>query len=89
MAEIPIPADVYFRDFAFDVVKYEVKRKGTSIAVVDGLPNEEDGEKYIHIPHGSDVAVGDILLSDGFRTTARKISTDTYQGKPALLKVYF
>jgi len=89
VAEIPVPADVYFRDFAFDVVKYEVKRKGTGIAVVDGLPNEEDGEKYIHLPHGSDVVAGDILHSDGFRATVKKLSTDTYQGKPELLKVYY
>ena len=89
MPEIPIPAEIYFKDFAFDLVKYKVERKGKSIATIEGLPNIESGERYIHFPLGSDIAVGDELCSGTTYLAIRKISIETYQGKPAIIKAIY
>ena len=59
MAEIPVPASDIFRDFAFALVEYEVVRKGKSFSKLKGLLDIEDGDRYIHFPLDSDVAVGD------------------------------
>jgi len=80
---------MHFRDFAFDLVKYNVKRKNSNVATVEGLPDMEDGIRYIHFPYGNDVKVGDVLCSDDLELTITKISIDTYQGKPELLKAHY
>lgn len=89
MAELPVPASVYFKDFSLGIVKYEVSRENSHIAAIEGLPNEEYGEKYIHFPHGNDIAVGDILTTGNTEYAVRKISIDTYQGTPELLKAVY
>ena len=89
MAEIPVPASDIFRDFVFDLVEYEVVRKDKSLSKLKGLPDIEDGNRYINFPLGSDIAVGDELRAGTTYLAIRKISIETYQGKPAIIKVLY
>lgn len=93
MAQLPIPASVFFNDFAVDVVEYRIENNGTIIANYRGLKNTDDGGDYIgfleqDIPN---IQVGfsiiDPIESDTYQI--RKISYDHYQGKRELLKAYF
>jgi len=89
VADLPISGDQYFADFAFDQRCYDVERNGKIVVALNGLPNEEDGETYIHFPLGSDITIGDVLHSDGESLTVTKIDTDCYNEEPELIKAYF
>lgn len=86
MANLPVSGEQYFRDFTFDAVDYSIDRDGTVIASVRGLPNSEHGLAYIHIPLGTDIRPGDVLVAGSSRFIVRTIETDTYNGEPSLLK---
>lgn len=86
MASLPVPGELYFQDFAFDVTDYSIEREGTVIASVRGLSNNEHGQAYIHVPLGTDIHPGDILVAGNLRFAVRAVETDTYNGKPSLLK---
>lgn len=86
MASLPIPGELYFQDFAFDAVNYSIERDGSAVASARGLSNNERGQKYIHFPLGTDIRPGDTLVAGASRFHVRSIETDTYDGKPSLLK---
>ena len=92
MAALPVPASVYFNDFAFDVKEYEILSRGKVIGVYRGLKNSEHGKPYIHflLSDGPQIAVGDVLRrvdgSAGY--TAIRVGQDEYDGKPELVRVY-
>lgn len=86
MASLPILGEQYFRDFAFDTVDYSIEREGTVIASVRGLSNNDHGQAYIHIPLGTDIRSGDVLVAGNTRFNVRTVETDTYNGEPSLLK---
>lgn len=87
MASLPIPGEQYFRDFAFDAVDYSVERDGAVVASVRGISNSEHGQPYIHIPLGTDIHPGDILVAGNVRFNVRTVEADTYNEEPSLLKV--
>lgn len=86
MASLPIPGEQYFRDFAFDAVDYSIEREGIVITTVRGLSNSEHGQAYIHIPLGTDIRPGDVLVAGNSRFSVSTVETDTYNGEPSLLK---
>lgn len=86
MASLPVPGEQYFRDFAFDAVDYSIERNGAVIASVRGLPNGGHGLAYIHLPLGTDIRPGDVLIAGSSRVIVRTVETDTYNGEPSLLK---
>ncbi len=86
MASLPVPGELYFKDFAFDIVDYSIERDGTVIAAVQGLSNNEYGRAYIHVPLGTDIRPGDVLVAGASRFYVRSVETDTYNGEPSLLK---
>lgn len=86
MASLPIPGDQYFSDFAFDAVDYSIERSGTVIASVRGLSSSNHGQSYIHIPLGTDIRPGDVLVAGSSRFIVRTVEIDTYNGEPSLLK---
>ncbi len=86
MASLPVPGEQYFQDFAFDTVDYSIEREGTVISSVRGLANSERGQSYIHVPLGSDIRPGDVLVAGMSRFHVRAVEVDTYNGEPSLLK---
>lgn len=86
MASLPIPGELYFRDFAFDAVDYSIEREGTVVASTRGLSNSDHGQAYIHFPLGTDIRPGDVLIAGSSRFNVRTVETDTYNGEPSLLK---
>ena len=93
MSALPVPASVYFDDFAFDVKEYDVLANGQKIGSYRGLKNSENGKPYIHflLSENPQITVGNILrdvsgLSD-YMVVA--IGQDEYNGKPELIKAYF
>lgn len=87
MASLPIPGEQYFRDFAFDTVDYSIEREGTVTVSVRGLSNSDCGQAYIHVPLGTDIRPGDVLVAGSSRFIVRTVEMDTYNGEPSLLKV--
>ena len=83
MSALPIPGELYFRDFEFDMEEYSIEREGAESASVCGLSNNERGQAYIHVPLGTDIRPGDVLIS---RIPVRSVEIDTYDGKPSLIK---
>lgn len=86
MASLPVSGEQYFRDFAFDAVDYSIEREGAVIASARGLSNSEHGQAYIHVPLGTDIRPGDVLVVGNSRFNVRTVKTDTYNGEPSLLK---
>lgn len=84
MAASMIPADTFFKDFSFDIVKYTVTRNGL---VYDGLIDEQ--YHWICFHANDDIQIGDILTSTDGIYTVTHIGIDTYNGKPDLLRASF
>ena len=47
MGQLPIPADMYFQDFAFDVLEYSVSDGGSVVGTYRGLSNTDETGDYI------------------------------------------
>ena len=47
MGHLPIPADMYFQDFAFDVLEYRVSDGGSVVGTYRGLSNTDETGDYI------------------------------------------
>ncbi len=88
MASLPVSGEQYFQDFAFDVLEYALERNGIVISSVRGLTNSDRGRAYIHIPLGTDIRPGDVLVSGSSRFNVRSVEVDTYNGEPSLLKAF-
>lgn len=88
MAENPIPATVFFQDFAFDLKDYQVLRNSILVDHAQGLSNRDEGGKHIAFLYGLEIYPGDVLVSNGSQFTVRSVGYDTFQGKPDLIKAY-
>ena len=55
MSELPVPGNVFFSDFAGEVVNYHLERAGTVISVVRGIPNRENRKSVIHFEFKSGI----------------------------------
>lgn len=88
MTALPVPPEIYFSDFAFDIKTFKIYRHDTLLHTVFGLDNIECGKTYIHFQLPVDVQSGDILENSDCRYLVTEIAFDTYNGSKALLKAY-
>lgn len=88
MANLPIPPDVYFSDFAFDLKQYSVIRNNAVVYQYPGLDNEENGKSYVHFQLPCDINTGDLLQCNGTTLLVTKTEFDTFDSKNALLKAF-
>lgn len=93
MGHLPIPAAMFFDDFASEVLEYNVIDNGNDVGTYRGMSNSDGDGDYIGFlvndqPH---VSVGNtITTSDGLEMfKIVQISYDRYNGKPELLKAYY
>jgi len=86
MAELPIPGSIYLSDFPSE--RFQVMRNNSLVTEINGVSNFEHGRHYVHFPLNSDIKVGDTMILEGISRKATEIDTDTYLGKPELMKVY-
>ncbi len=93
MGSLPIPAAMFFDDFASETLKYNVLDNDTVIGTYTGLPNSDEGGTYIGflVSDQPNISSGNILCSaDGIeKFHIHQISYDRYNGKPELLKAYY
>ena len=89
MALLPVPAQQYFDDFAFDLVEYKIFRNSKVICAAKGLTNSDKNGKYVSFLIGTDVQVGDVLQYDGGLLTVIGLSFDDYEGENQLVNAYY
>jgi hypothetical protein len=88
MGVLPIPAKQYFADFSFDLMEYQVIRKGELVATIKGLSNSSHGQQFVSFLYGVDVQVGDILQAGTNVAVVSQIDYDTYGGQKQLVNAY-
>ncbi|EPY07450.1 hypothetical protein PAALTS15_10005 [Paenibacillus alvei TS-15] len=89
MATLPVPARIFFNDFAFELVDYSVKRNSEVVSSASGLPSDENGRRYIAFLMDASIICGDILTSDSGSFEVTEIAYDSYNGKPDMIKAYY
>lgn len=88
MGILPVPAKQYFADFAFDLVDYQVIRKGKPVATMKGLSNSSHGQQFVSFLYGADIQVGDMLQARASVAVVSRIDYDTYNGQKQLINAY-
>ncbi|WP_288311737.1 hypothetical protein [uncultured Selenomonas sp.] len=88
MSILPIPAKQYFSDFSFDLVEYQVIRKGKPVATMKGLSNSSHGQQFVSFLCGADIQVGDMLQAGTAVAIVSRIDYDTYNGQKQLINAY-
>ena len=88
MSELPVPGNVFFSDFAGEVVNYHLERAGTVISVVRGIPNRENRKSVIHFEFKSGIQLDDVLISPTERLLVKSIEIETYNSVPELITVF-
>lgn len=88
MSVLPVPADQYFDDFAFDLEDYQIIRKGEIIATVKGLSNSSYGQQFVSFLFGVDIQPGDMLESNSCSSYVSRIEHDTYNGEKQLTNAF-
>ena len=86
MAQLPLPAEQIFKDFAFDLISCAVKRNG---AVLEGLLNNDEEGRYIAFLHGCDILIGDVIVSENKRYLIEDVQTYSYNGAPSMVRAYY
>jgi hypothetical protein len=89
MGTLPIPVDMFFSDFAFDLTEYSVRRDGSIMATYKGLTNSDESGQYIAFKMDCDIEFGDILIRGTRCFVVKMIDHDNYDGEPAMLKAYY
>ncbi len=89
MSELPVPAEIIFRDFAFDLTPFKIERDSETIGTAKGLKNSENGKDYVSFLFGTDVQKGDILKSEEETFYVTKTLTDTYSGEKQLINAFY
>ena len=93
MGCLPIPVDMYFEDFAMDVLEYNVLNNNNVTATYQALSNIDEDGPYIGFKMSDQpqISVGNTLCTtDGLeKYQIIKVSYDLYEGKPELLKAYY
>lgn len=93
MGVLPIPAKMFFHDFANDVLDYNVLVDNIITGTYHGLSNSDEDGNYIGFLMSDQpkMSVGNIICTtDGLESfTIRKISYDRYNGKAELFKAYY
>ena len=85
MGYLPIPVDMYFNDFAMEVLEYNVLNNNNVIGTYQGLSNSDEDGPYIGFKMSDQpqISTGNILRTvDGLEEyQIIKISYDRYEGK--------
>lgn len=89
MAELPVPAEIFFNDFSFSLENYDIKRAGSIIGTVQGLSNDDEDGPHIAFLFGANILAGDELINQHESITVKKVKIDTFHGKPELLKALY
>lgn len=89
MGTLPVSVDIFFNDFAFDLIEYNVKRDNEIVATSKGLTNSDEDGRYIAFKMDCDVKFGDILIRGNRNYIVKFVDHDYYDGKPAMLKAYY
>ena len=92
MSSLPIPAAMFFSDFASSLLDYNVLSGGAVTGTYRGLSNSDEHGDYVGflMDDQPQISAGDKLrTTDGLEChTVRKIEVDRYNGKPDLFKAY-
>ena len=89
MAILPVSAQQYFDDFAFDLVEYKIFRDGEIACIAKGLTNSDKDGEYVSFLIDTDVQVGDVLqYADGFLSVI-SLSFDDYEGENQIVNAYY
>lgn len=89
MGSLPVPAEVYFNDFSFDLVTYFIKRNSETVGTADGLQNKDENGWHISFLINVDIQPGDILITPNETFIISHIGYDTYNDKAELAKAYY
>ena len=89
MSVLPVPAEMYFSDFEFDLVKFDVVRGGTHITTTKGLTNSDKMGKFISLPIEVDLQVGDVLQSKRQSFVVKSIDYGVYEGEEQIINAYY
>ncbi len=93
MANLPIPAHIFFDDFAFDAVDYIIKDGNSIIGTYRGLSNSDEIGNYICflLSDSPNISVGNVICTPDFCDcfTITKTSFDHYNGNPEIIKAYY
>ena len=88
-AVLPVPAETYFADFAFDLIEYQIFRNNHLVGSAKGLSNTERSKCFISFLIGTDIQVGDRLESDYEVFTVSSIGYDTFNGEKQIINAYY
>ena len=93
MGHLPIPAAMFFDDFASEVLEYSIFADGKVIGTYRGMSNSDEDGNYIGflMSDHPQISVGNIIsTTDELESfTIQQISYDRYNGKAELLKAYY
>ena len=93
MGYMPISADMLFKDFAMDVLEYNVLNNNSVAGTYQGIPAKDEDGNYIgfRMADQPQISVGNTLCTiDGLEEyQIIKVSYDRYKGNPELLKAYY
>ena len=93
MGYMPISADMLFKDFAMDVLEYNVLNNNSVAGTYQGIPAKDEDGNYIgfRMADQPQISVGDTLrtVDDLESYHIINISYDRYEKKPELLKAYY
>lgn len=89
MSQIPVPADIYFQDFSFDLEEFTVKRGSVIVGSYKGLTNSDRTGKYVSFPISADIRIGDLLCSSCNNHSVKSIDYGTYNGNRELINAYY
>lgn len=93
MGHLPIPANIFFEDFEFDLLEYTILNRDTIIGSYRGLTNSDEDGDYIGFLTSDQppISVGSTLLApnESKKLNIRQVSYDYYNGQPELLKAYY
>lgn len=93
MGHIPISADMLFKDFAMEVLEYDVLDSNSVAGTYQGIPGDDENGKYIgfRMSDQPQISAGNTLrTADGLESYhITNVSYDRYNGNPELLKAYY
>lgn len=93
MGHMPISADMLFRNFAIEVLEYNVLNNNFLTGTYQGLPGDDEDGQYIcfRMSDQPQISVGNTLrtIDELENHQITNISYDRYEGKPEILKAYY
>ena len=89
MGHLPIPADIFFKDFGFDLMEYRVERHQRFVGSFKGLLNKDEDGKHIAFLMDANVQTDDYLVGDVKTYVVERVDYDYYNGERSLLKAYY